>query len=81
MNKDVLCMYLSRKNSWQYIITALKHRTPQVTLLVKYYVVIKNYAHTRPVGLVFGRTGRVLETATLLLKKCVQSLTYSESRS
>ena len=46
MNKDVLCMYLSRKNSWQDIINALKHRTPQVTLLVKYYVVIKNYVHT-----------------------------------
>ena len=61
-------MYLSRKNSWQYIINALKHRTLQVTLLVKYYVIIKNYVHTRPVGLVFGRTGRVLETATLLLK-------------
>ena len=71
MNKDVLCICH---------INALKHGTVQVTLLVKYYVVIKNYVHTRPVGLVW-RNWKDAGNSNSALKECVQSLTYSESRS
>lgn len=75
MNKDVLYVSVKKKQLAIYY-NCFKTQNSSVALLVKYYVVIKNYAHTRPVGLVM-RTGGLLETATLLLKMCAKSHTLN----